>query len=317
MFSRLACRCGAALQALPKRPAWSVLLTTRSMLLAPLQQQQRSYIRGALRPPTTRSSGAPRLKTKSRLGRPSEQRWEMLRNMVAGARHEKDGLAARTRMACHRHRHVPTSGMLGVQVTSLIHHERIRTTVSKAKELRRLADRVVTLAKRGTPEARQKAGNIVRTEWDLAKLLTSARVADAISCRASHSAPCSHSPPNHACTTRPSPCSRAVLAHRFKDRQGGYSRVLLTYPRVGDSAPMAYVEYLDRPVEEMRMPWRLQASAASRTDARAPITSGPSVCRTHLHLFCCAVCSRVAGATKVCLPGAQWQGVARQQVQSA
>ena len=60
------------------------------------------------------------------------------------------------------------------QVTSLIHHERVRTTVSKAKELRRLADRVITLAKKGTPQARQKAGGIVRTEWDLAKLLTSA-----------------------------------------------------------------------------------------------------------------------------------------------
>ena len=73
--------------------------------------------------------------------------------------------------------------LASAQVTSLIHHERIRTTVSKAKELRRLADRVVTLAKRGTPEARQKAGSIVRTEWDLAKLLTSARAAHATSRR--------------------------------------------------------------------------------------------------------------------------------------
>lgn len=116
--------------------------------------------------------------------------------------------------------------MLRNMVTSLIHHERVRTTVSKAKELRRLADRVITLAKKGTPQARQKAGGIVRTEWDLAKLLT-------------------------------------ILAHRFKDRQGGYSRVLLTYPRIGDQAPMAYVEYLDRPVEEMQMPWRLQEQPKS------------------------------------------------------
>ena len=84
MFSRLAWRCGTALQSLPSRPAWSALMPTRAPLLQPLQQQQqhRGYIRGAMRPPTTRSSGAPRLKTKSRLGRPSEQRWEMLRNMV-------------------------------------------------------------------------------------------------------------------------------------------------------------------------------------------------------------------------------------------
>lgn len=95
MLARLACRCGSALQSLPTRPAWSALLPTRAALLPPLlHQQQRSYIRGALRPPTTRSSGAPRLKTKSRLGRPSEQRWEMLRNMVSGACHKKEGLGA-------------------------------------------------------------------------------------------------------------------------------------------------------------------------------------------------------------------------------
>ena len=60
-----------------------------------------------------------------------------------------------------------------------------------------------------------------------------------------------------------------ILAHRFKERPGGYSRVLQTYRRAGDSAPMAYIEFIDRPVEDKKMPWRLQEQASSVVPGRS------------------------------------------------
>ena len=136
--------------------------------------------------------------TKNRLGKPMRHRVDMLRTMV----------------------------------TQLIHYERIRTTLPKAKELRRLADRVVTFAKKNTNATRKAAKYYVTTEYDRVKLFT-------------------------------------ILAHRFKDRPGGYSRVLQTYRRAGDSAPMAYIEFIDRPVEEKRMPWRLQEQPRSVVPGRS------------------------------------------------
>uniref|UniRef100_A0A7S0SCZ0 50S ribosomal protein L17 n=1 Tax=Mantoniella antarctica TaxID=81844 RepID=A0A7S0SCZ0_9CHLO len=99
--------------------------------------------------------------------------------------------------------------MLRTMVTQLIEHERISTTVAKAKELRKLADQVVTMAKKGTLAARRQAGAIVRTETELQKLFTQ-------------------------------------FAARYKDRAGGYCRVLQTGQRGGDSASMALIEYVDR-----------------------------------------------------------------------
>ena len=78
--------------------------------------------------------------TKSKLSKPKQHRYDMLRTMV----------------------------------TQLIHYERIRTTLPKAKELRRLADRMVTLAKKNTYARRRAAEGFVRTEYDRVKLFTSA-----------------------------------------------------------------------------------------------------------------------------------------------
>ncbi|XP_068637614.1 uncharacterized protein [Aristolochia californica] len=107
------------------------------------------------------------------------------------------------RTAAHR------MSMFRTMVSQLVKHERIETTVAKAKEIRRLADQMVTLGKEGTLAASRRAGAFVRGDDVLHKLFTE-------------------------------------LAYRYKDRQGGYTRVLRTRIRVGDAAPMAYIEFIDR-----------------------------------------------------------------------
>ena len=103
--------------------------------------------------------------------------------------------------------------MLRNMANSLIEHERIVTTVPKAKELQRLAEHLVTLAKRGQIHHRQQAKAILRTAPVLQKLFD-------------------------------------VLGPRYKEREGGYTRILkLSRPRVGDNANMAVMEYVDRPGE--------------------------------------------------------------------
>lgn len=92
-------------------------------------------------------------------------------------------------------------------VTSLILEERITTTVVKAKELRRFAEKMVTLAKTGTLHARRQAAAFVRTNDAVKKLF-------------------------------------AELGPRFQERKGGYTRILKLGNRLGDGAPMAIIEYL-------------------------------------------------------------------------
>lgn len=103
--------------------------------------------------------------------------------------------------------------MLRNMATSLIEHERIVTTVPKAKELRHVAEHLVGLAKKGTIHQRQQANAIVRTKPALTKLFE-------------------------------------ILGPRYAERQGGYTRILkLSKPRVGDKADMCVMEYVDRPGE--------------------------------------------------------------------
>ena len=103
--------------------------------------------------------------------------------------------------------------MLRNMVTSLIKHERIVTTLPKAKELRKLADKMVGLGKSGTLHARRQADAVIREKPVLTKLFE-------------------------------------VLGPRYQEREGGYTRVMkLSRPRHGDNADMAVIEYVDRPGE--------------------------------------------------------------------
>lgn len=99
--------------------------------------------------------------------------------------------------------------MLRTMVSQLVRHERIETTVAKAKELRKLADRVITWGKEGDLHARRKAAAVVRGDDVMQKLFSE-------------------------------------MAERYKDRDGGYTRILRTRQRLNDAAHMAYIEYVDR-----------------------------------------------------------------------
>ncbi len=113
-------------------------------------------------------------------------------------RHRKDHRKL-NRSPAHRR------AMLRNLVTSLLEHEEVRTTEAKAKEVRRVAERMITLGKRGTLHARRRALRTIR-DRDVA-----AKVFD-------------------------------TLAERYSDRPGGYTRILKLGPRVGDNADMAIIQ---------------------------------------------------------------------------
>ncbi len=100
------------------------------------------------------------------------------------------------------------SAMLRNMVTSLLEHERLRTTDAKAKELRRVADRMITLGKRGDLHARRRALRVIRSREVTAKVFDE-------------------------------------LAERYRNRPGGYTRVLKLGQRVGDAAPLSLVELVE------------------------------------------------------------------------
>lgn len=95
---------------------------------------------------------------------------------------------------------------------AILTHEQIKTTLPKAKEMRSIADKMITLAKRGDLHARRQAFAYLRDDACVKKLFS-------------------------------------VLGERYKERPGGYTRVLKAGFRHGDCAPMAYLELVDRDPE--------------------------------------------------------------------
>ena len=98
--------------------------------------------------------------------------------------------------------------MMRNMVTSLLEHERIVTTAPKAKELKRLADKMITLAKRGDLHARRQVLAVVRSKKTVDKLFTK-------------------------------------LKDEYMDRNGGYTRIIRTGSRAGDAASMAILELVN------------------------------------------------------------------------
>ena len=121
-------------------------------------------------------------------------------------RHRKSGRHL-NRTGAHR------QAMFRNMAVSLFEHEAIRTTVAKAKELRRVAEPLITLAKVDTPANRRLAFNRTRSKAAVGKLFTE-------------------------------------LGPRYQERPGGYMRILKCGHRAGDAAPMAFVELVDRVLPE-------------------------------------------------------------------
>ena len=121
-------------------------------------------------------------------------------------RHQKSGRKL-NRNSAHR------KAMFRNMATSLFAHEIIKTTIPKAKELRRVAEPLITLAKEDSVAHRRLAFNRLRDRDAVTKLFNE-------------------------------------LGPRYVDRPGGYLRIMKCGYRAGDKAPMAYVELVDRPREE-------------------------------------------------------------------
>ena len=107
----------------------------------------------------------------------------------------------------HEHRKALFANMAG----SLIEHEQIKTTLPKAKELRPIVEKLITLAKRGDLHARRLAASRLKEDQYVTKLFD-------------------------------------VIGPRYTERKGGYTRVLRAGFRYGDMAPMAIIEFVDRDV---------------------------------------------------------------------
>ena len=107
----------------------------------------------------------------------------------------------------HEHRKALFANMAG----SLIEHEQIKTTLPKAKELRPIVEKLITLAKRGDLHARRLAASRLKEDQYVTKLFD-------------------------------------ILGPRYTERKGGYTRVLRAGFRYGDMAPMAIIEFVDRDV---------------------------------------------------------------------
>jgi len=116
----------------------------------------------------------------------------------------RHGLRKLNRTSAHR------QAMLRNMMNSLIEHEAIKTTLPKAKELRKVIEPMITLAKKDSLANKRLAFNRLRDRDSVVKLF-------------------------------------AVLGPRYQTRPGGYTRILKMGFRVGDNAPMAFVELVDRP----------------------------------------------------------------------
>jgi len=116
-------------------------------------------------------------------------------------RHNKSGRRL-GRNSSHR------NAMMRNMVTSLLEHERVTTTDSRAKELRKVAERLITLGKRGDLHARRQAASVLRSKKVVAKLFDQ-------------------------------------VGPRYKDRPGGYTRIIKLGNRLGDNAPQSIIELVE------------------------------------------------------------------------
>jgi large subunit ribosomal protein L17 len=129
------------------------------------------------------------------------------------------------RTASHR------KALFANMAASLIEHEQIVTTLPKAKELRPIVEKLVTLGKRGNLHARRQAASQIRNEAMAKRLFDE-------------------------------------IAPRYADRNGGYLRIMKAGFRYGDNAPMAVIEFVDRDVDAKGAADRARMDAEGTTEQR-------------------------------------------------
>jgi large subunit ribosomal protein L17 len=139
-------------------------------------------------------------------------------------RHNKTGRRL-GRNSSHR------AAMMRNMVTSLIDHEKITTTVPRAKELRKIAEKMISLGKRGDLHARRQAMQVIRDRKVVGKLFE-------------------------------------MIGPRYEKRPGGYTRILKTGNRLGDNAPVCIIELVE---EEFTPKPKKQAPAVEPVTAAAPV----------------------------------------------
>ena len=122
--------------------------------------------------------------------------------------------------------------LLANQVCSLIEHQRIKTTLAKAKAVRPLAEKMVTLGKKGSIHARRTAFATLRQKDAVQKLFKD-------------------------------------IAARSSERNGGYTRIIKLGQRKSDSAPMAFIEWVDAPVETEEKPAEEKKTKRKETEPKA------------------------------------------------
>ena len=141
-------------------------------------------------------------------------------------RHGKNGRRF-SRTVSHR------KAMFANLAQALVKHEQIITTLPKAKDLRPVVERLITLGKRGDLHARRQAWNTLRDDALTQKLF-------------------------------------GPIAERYKERPGGYTRVLKAGFRYGDAAPMAVIELVDRDEDAKGAEDRARAAEAAAANAENP-----------------------------------------------
>lgn len=129
--------------------------------------------------------------------------------------------------------------LLANQVVSLIVHQRIKTTLAKAKAVRPFAEKMLTLGKRGDLHARRLAVSYLGQKDAVKKLFDD-------------------------------------LAPRAAERKGGYTRIIKLGPRISDSAPMAYIEWVDAAVETETVAVEEKKPAAKKTTKKAAEAESPA-----------------------------------------
>ncbi len=145
-------------------------------------------------------------------------------------------------------RHQAHHGRLGVQpahrramvrnmVTSLLKHERIKTTKVRAKEIRRYAEKMITVAKKETLASKRHVLGFVRERDVVNKLFT-------------------------------------TLIYRYAERKGGYTRILKLGNRMGDGAEMVFLELVDRPAEDKTSEKKTEKKEKSKKPASESETQG-------------------------------------------